>query len=274
MGIDHPSVSDGESNTTIPRGAENGGAMPRPIDFDAVVQGRLARESEDGRHTEWNPRVFHPSQTGYDEWLILVNKLGLTDKSHLRGTFEVGNLVNEWAQDELVREHHLSHRHIEREVEFDEAGLTFVGHADVYDKKADIVYDIKSRGSWYQFDPPVDRHLDQLHCYMRGLDAEYGQVVYVSKKDLEVRTWPEEVPFQFDGERWSDIVERCQRVRDALYDEGIPRSEDEIPFERPTDNYFANEAELDFSRVNGGRGNGDGDSTIRSGSQSEPRGGA
>ena len=264
MEIDHPTADvDGEPNTTT----------PEPIDFESVVQDRLARESDDGSHTEWDPRVFHPSQVGYDEWLILVNKLGLTDKSHLRGTFEVGNMIHEWVQRELVGPNTGMKwgEHIEHEVEFDEAGLTFVGHADVYDEEAGIVYDIKSRGSWYHFDPPVDRHLDQLHCYMRGLDAEYGQVVYVSKKDLEVRTWPEDVPLQFDTERWSDIVGRCQRVRDALYEEGIPQSEDEIPFERP-DNYFADEADLDFSHVNGGRGNGDGDSTIRSGSQSEPRG--
>jgi len=137
-------------------------------------------------------------------------------------------------------------------VEFEEDGLVFVGHADAYDPEHDIVYDIKSRNGWYNFDPPVDRHLDQMHCYMRGLDAEYGQVIYVSKKDLEVRPWPEGAPFTFDGDHWNEIVERCTKVRDALYEHGVPQSEAEIPFERP-DNYFANNTDLDFSRVNGGK---------------------
>lgn len=39
---------------------------------------------------------------------------------------------------------------------------------------------------------------------------------------------------------------------DVTFSEGsIPRSESEIPFDRP-DNYFANTTDLDFSRFNGG----------------------
>ncbi|MDB9247504.1 hypothetical protein PN419_00585 [Halorubrum ezzemoulense] len=226
---------------------------PNVIDFESVLDEQIAAEEEDGSHTEFDPRVFHPSSVGYSEWLIMVKKLGLSDTSDLRGTFKMGDLVHEYTQKALVQavEHIDGWDDIETPVEFDEDGLTFVGHADVYDPEADIVYDIKSRGSWYNFDPPVDRHIDQLHCYMRGLDAQYGQVIYVSKKDMEVRTWPEGAPFTFDEARWDEIKARCKRVRDAIYDEGIPQSEAEIPFDRP-DNYFAESTELDFSGVNGG----------------------
>ena len=225
---------------------------PDIIDFESVLETRMELEEDDGSHTEFDPRVFHPSSVGYDEWLIMVNKLGLSDKSHLRGTFKMGDLIHQYVQDAVWNEEVIPQRHdlIEKEVDFDEDGLTFVGHADVYDPEQNIVYDIKSRGSWYNFEPPVDRHIDQLHCYMRGLDAKYGQVVYISKKDMEVRTWPNGAPFTFDDARWDEIKARCKRVRDAIYDGGIPQSEGEIPFEKP-DNYFANSTSLDFSHVNG-----------------------
>jgi hypothetical protein len=77
----------------------------------------------------------------------------------------------------------------------------------------------------------------------------------VSKKDFEVRTWPEGAPFTFDNERWDNIKLRCRRVRDALYREGFPHSEEEIPFEKPEDDhpqaYFANSTDLDFSHIGG-----------------------
>ena len=214
----------------------------------------MAAEEDEGSHTEYDPRVFHPSNVGYHPWIMLVNKLGLSDKSDLRGTFKTGELIHEYTQDALARKFdHIGYEEIETPVEFDESGLTFTGHADVYDPETDIVYDIKSRGSWYHFDPPVDRHLDQLHTYMRGLDAQYGQVIYISKKDLEVRAWPEGAPFTFDESRWSDIKQRCRRVRDAIIDHGIPRDESEIPFEKPngdhSQSYFADSSELDFNHL-------------------------
>ena len=226
---------------------------PNPIDFESLVE-TLAADDEDGSHTEFHPSVFHPSQVGYHPWLIYVKKLGLDDTSDLAGTFHVGEMIHREIQNELARRPGITpSEQIEVPVEFEDDGLTFLGHADLYDPDARIVYDIKSRANWYNFDPPVDRHVDQLHTYMRGLGVEHGQVIYVSKKDLEVRTWPEGAPFTFDEQRWAEITARCKRVRDAIVDNGFATSEDEIPFEKPGDDheqsYFVESTELDFSSV-------------------------
>ena len=243
MSTDQPTTNDSTAQ------------QPTPIDFADAIEVRMDSEEEDGSHTEFDPRVFHPSSVGYTEWLLTVNKLGLSDKSDLKGTFKMGELIHEYVQEALTGRDSIDWRDIEVPVEFEEDGLVFTGHADVYDETRDIVYDIKSRSNWYHFDPPVDRHLDQLHTYMRGLDADYGQVVYISKKDMEVRAWPEGAPFTFDESRWLDIKARCMRVRDALYEHGFPQSEAEIPFEKPGDDhdqsYFVESTELDFSSVNG-----------------------
>lgn len=229
-------------------------SAPTPIDFERVIETELDAGRDEGSHTERDPSTFHPSSVGYSDWMLYVNKLGLKTKpdTELLGTFEMGNLIHEYVQDAIV-DHNLldiSDAQIEVPVDFSEDGLRFKGHADLFDPDQGIVYDIKSRSSWYHFDTPVDRHVDQLHCYMRGLNAQYGKVIYVSKKDMEVRTFPEDpVPFNFDTERWNDEIKpRCQRIREAVIDSGIATEESEIPFERP-DNYFCNNTDLDFSGV-------------------------
>lgn len=230
---------------------------PSVIDFEALIQSKLVSEENGGSHTEWNPSVFHPSHVGYHQWLLYTKKLGLNDTSDLLGTFAVGDMIHEFIQ-EALHDNALEVITTEEPVEFAEDGLQFVGHADIVDwttAEQTVVYDIKSRSNWYHFDPPVDRHVDQLTTYMRGLDAAHGQVVYVSKKDLEVRTWPENGPFQFDERRWKSIKQRCQDVKRAIVEQGYPTSEADIPFEKPGEDheqsYFVESTTLDFSAIGG-----------------------
>lgn len=102
----------------------------------------------------------------------------------------------------------------------------------------------------YNHDPPVDRHVDQLHAYMAALDADYGQVVYVNKADQEIRPWPDGAPFTFDEQRWEEILARCHRVRDTLYDHGVPTTEEELDamFE-PCDEFFCGSEDLTFEYI-------------------------
>ena len=241
---------------------EEGTETPEAIDFESVLATQMESQEEDGSHRELNPDVFHPSQVGYHPWLLYVNKLGLEDKSHLAGTFKMGDLIHEYVQDALIEQDEVDVGAIEQEVQFTEDGLTFTGHADIVARspisktgQEVVVYDIKSRANWYHFDPPCDRHLDQLHTYMRGLDAQYGQIVYVSKKDMEIRTYPEDGLFEFDNTRWRAIKERCQLVRNAIISNGFATSVTEIPFDPPEEehdqHYFYDNTRLDFSHVKG-----------------------
>jgi CRISPR-associated exonuclease Cas4 len=56
-------------------------------------------------------------------------------------------------------------------------------------------------------------------------------VVYVSKKDLEIRTWPEDNYFEFDQERFDHLVEKAKTIRDSAED-GVPSDADDIPFDQ------------------------------------------
>lgn len=204
-------------------------STPDPIDFEAELQAALERANDSESHVERDAETFHPSQIAACERQAYLGKLGLKDHTDLLGTFQTGTLIHEFIET-YVGEH--IDAEFEKPVELETDGVRFVGHTDCYDPAANAVTDFKSRNGWYNFDPPVDRHLDQIHVYMAATGAEYGQVVYVSKSDMEVRTWPEDGYFEFDESRFEAIVERAKRVRDAIETDGVASSPEEIPLEK------------------------------------------
>lgn len=206
------------------------------IDVEGAMHNALERDRDDESHRELDPSVFHASSIGYPTRQVYLSKLGL--KHHDAETlarFKIGDWIHEFIEDALAAEH--DHLELEHEVELDVGDVTFVGRCDAYDPVENVVYDFKSRASWYKFDPPTQRHIDQLLVYMHALGAEFGQVVYVSKKDLEVRTWPEDAPFvrQDYDERFTELVEKAHTIREVIREEGIATRAADIPFEKGSD---------------------------------------
>ncbi|MFC6720923.1 hypothetical protein ACFQGT_00045 [Natrialbaceae archaeon GCM10025810] len=202
----------------------------KPIDFDAHLQRALEAANDPESHVERDPETFHPSQIAACKRQAYLGKLGLKDHTDILGVFQTGTLIHEFIEEYVGAQ--LAGAEFEKRVELETDGVRFVGHTDCYDPAANACYDFKSRNGWYNFDPPNDRHLDQLHVYMAATGAEYGQVVYVSKGDMEVRTWPENDLFAFDADRFAAIVERATAIRDAIDENGVAESPDEIPFDR------------------------------------------
>jgi len=216
------------------------------LDFESAVDDALQEANDPESHVERDPAVFHPSQIARCERRAYCSKLGLDDQSDILGIFQTGTLIHEFLEGHLAGQ--FPHAEFEREIALKVDGVEFVGQTDCYDPDANVVYDFKTRASWYNFDPPTQRHLDQIYVYMAALDAEYGQVVYLSKGDLEIRTWPEDGFFEFDQERFDDLVAKAQRIRDAVEEHGVAQAVREVPFQR-CGCYFCDNELLDFSGV-------------------------
>lgn len=203
------------------------------IDFEAEIQAALRDDRDPESHRELDPRKFHASQIGYCKRQAYLSKIGVKDTDSVLGTFHTGTMVHEFMEHEVgprlpdVME-------LETPVEHDLAGVTFVGHADAYDPRAGgVVYDFKSRAGWYNFDPPTQRHMDQLQVYMHALGADHGQIVYISKKDLEVRTYPEDgATFEQNAAHMTNLRTKAAEIRDAILRNGIAQDESEVPFDR------------------------------------------
>jgi len=214
---------------------------PAPIDFEAAVADALDAANDADSHTELDADTFHPSQIARCQRRAYCSKLGLDDQSDILGIFQTGTLIHEFLEERLAAQ--LPNAAFERGVEHEARGITFTGRADCYDPDAGAVYDFKTRKSWYNFDPPVQRHLDQVYVYMAALGVDRGQIVYLSKGDLEVRTYPEEGFFAFDEDRFGTLVEKASRIQHAIATEGLPAGPEEIPFE-PCDCFFCSQETL------------------------------
>nr|WP_233739954.1 PD-(D/E)XK nuclease family protein [Halovenus carboxidivorans] len=152
------------------------------------------------------------------------------------GVLQIGTLVHEWLEEQFSDRFPGVHHEIPITQEYDRSGyhglVRVTGHADVYDAHDNVVYDWKTRGGWYKFDPPSERHLDQLTLYMDALDADAGQVVYLNKKNLEVRTWPDNDTFAFEPDRRDRLVEQAFEMRETLKDVEEIQTKTDLPFER------------------------------------------
>lgn len=205
------------------------------IDWEARFRRQLAVENDPTSHTEMDPHTFHPSQLAKCKRQLARSKFGLeTPDTHLLGTFKTGTLIHEWVEDNFADTIPGVHHEYPAEWSGNPSGdtpLEITGHADVYDEHEGVVYDFKSRASWYRFDPPTERHIDQLTAYMAALDADQGQVVYVSKKNLEVRTWPEDGTFTFDSGRFSDLLGKALEVASWAETHPLPEDESDLPWD-------------------------------------------
>jgi len=214
---------------------------PAPIDFETGVQYALQQANDPDSHTELDAHTFHPSQIARCQRRAYCSKLGLEDQSDILGIFQTGTLIHEFLEEHMAEQ--FPHAEFETPITHAERGVQFTGRADCYDPETGSVYDFKTRNGWYNFDPPTQRHLDQVYIYMAALGADKGQIVYLSKGDLEVRTYPEEGFFEFDAERFGTLVEKASRIKHAIETEGLPSGPDDIPFET-CDCYFCSQETL------------------------------
>lgn len=217
------------------------------INWKQTIEDTLARENDNDSHTERDLGTFHASQLGKCKRQATISKLGLESHSpETLGNFLAGTLFHEWVEENVEIENLVFETpviHKETTPQRPEKTLNFVGHADAWDTENNVLYDFKTRGDYFRggfqyLETPVDRHVDQLHIYMRALEVERGQIVYVDKKNpAHVRTWPEDGLFDFDWERYRDLVRKARDIQKALMafkdmNGRLPETKEQVPFEK------------------------------------------
>lgn len=66
---------------------------------------------------------------------------------------------------------------------------------------------------------------------MDALNAEAGQIVYINRKNLEIRPWPSDTTFAFDGDRRAKLLQKAREIRDGIRKAGEITSKADVPFE-------------------------------------------
>lgn len=216
------------------------------IPFEATVSEILATDTSD--FYERDPETFFASHIGLCPRQLYLSKLGLTRGAELRGQYRVTRLIQKYLEDRITDQY--PRLTSEASIQIDDGSIKFIGRCNLFDSEEEIAYSLKARNGWYKFTPPVDRHLDQLHLYMRGLSVEQGRLVYVSKNDVgDIRQWPpsdEDQPHvAFDQDRYDQFVTKAKRIRDAIWADGIATTPADIPFQ-DCGCYFCQEEDLAF----------------------------
>lgn len=227
------------------------------INFNQKVSEYLQKTEEKESHIELNPYVFHASQVGFCKRQLYNSKLGLQDHDATTlGIFEVGNMIHHWMETRIANElpncqfeHSLdSTIDVVSPVSRKTIQLDFTGTCDCWDMENDAIYDFKTRSGWYSFSPPKQRHLDQILIYMEMSDVRKGQVVYISKKDMSIRTYPEDGFFEYDKQRTHELKMKCAKIAEKIVQRGYPQSRHDIPFDK-CGCFFCNQETLTFDHL-------------------------
>lgn len=225
------------------------------IEWQEWLETELRKESDRHSHFEPNPFKFHPSQLSYCKRQAYLAKLSIKKPSDkLLRIFEIGNIYHEYLQELLAKNDPEGRFEMEKPLEItipSTKDITLVGNCDVFDNALNIVYDFKTRNGWYKFDPPNEGHMTQIQLYQYMLwrkfveeredftesDSIYGQVVYVSKPDMEMRAYPKDTVRAFrPGNEHSELAEKALEKADAIGREieenGYANSIEQIPYEK------------------------------------------
>lgn len=231
--------------------------MTQEINWSQKIGEALQEDNENHEeHDEdTNDGVFHASWLGYCQRNILLSKQGIKENdAESLGRFMTGTLIHEFMENEVSD---FLPDHVESEEaipEVEQGDLTFVGTADAVDHENEVIYDFKTRASWYRFEPPIDRHLDQLQIYMEAFGYDKAKVIYISKGDMEVKTWPEEEGefIERDSSSYYQLVAKAYEVYDFIQNHGgIDSIEQLNEAFKPCDNFFCGDEKLSIDTSQG-----------------------
>jgi len=204
------------------------------IDWAELVERRLVEENDPDSHVEPDPHTFHPSAISRCERTAMKSKFGLDENSvNDLWNFHIGTERHEWMEAQFEDYPGLEFE-VPVEVEV-EPGITFTGRTDVYDRHEDEIYDFKTRKGWSYFDGPGDAHKDQVTVYMRATGASQARIVYIVKSapwDSDEPIVRQSEPIEYDEERFQNILDKALRIREAVEENGIPKTVAGIPFDR------------------------------------------
>ena len=132
--------------------------------------------------------------------------------------FEMGNLLHDLVQTEVMSMRGQFGQTFESEVEINFKPLNIYGHCDgVF---GDWVVELKGMGktSFAKLRKPLKEHIRQVHCYMIALDIPQTVFVYLCRDDGDMK----EFRVRFDFEVFRPLVDRIAHVESFLKRDELP----------------------------------------------------
>lgn len=147
--------------------------------------------------------------------------------------FEHGDLIHEKMQDMFVRRYGKEHVTVEETIEIEiTENYSIYGHADLVIRDLDrypdpFVIDIKTKKDFTYYNRgkgghaltiPARKNVMQLNGYLKAIGANYGGLLYYSKKEDEMQ----EYWFSFQKDLWEEAKNNIINVLDSVNNSEAP----------------------------------------------------
>lgn len=183
-------------------------------DFDVADVFRKSVLSENDKEWSRKKGCYHPSALSRCKRAIYYDRIGTEPKScwNLDSLmyFDLGHALHDMVQKRLSDV--MPNFRPEVTVEFKE--LKIYGHCDGVAGDEDWIIEIKTVGSsgFGSIIKPKKDHVEQVHCYMAGLDIPRAQIMYVNRDNGLVKVFK----VYFDDEVWARVVSVIAKVEEAV----------------------------------------------------------
>lgn len=203
----------------------------QPAMVDALEQS-LQADATEGVARTWE--TFNASTLGFCSRQTYLTHLGLRDNTDWAGKFHTRRVLQDHLVDALGDLDHTLE--VNPSFSISTGSVTISGQPTCHIPAHDAVYHVKPRDGWYKFSPPIDRHLRQLQVYLRGLDADQGQILYVSMADAtDIRVWPDDSQdatfVKQDSSVVESVVQKAEAIRQEIVTNGIATTPEMIPYD-------------------------------------------
>lgn len=233
------SEGSSENGQDYPTGDEAALPALEPTDFNDYWFDEIAARNEEEGHPErndpghsWPVGRFEPHQLGdcprkwYYDWQNAPE-----EESDPHGIFAVGHFIEEeiaepWLRAELTPEYEVDNAiHVSHTVPGTD--ITIGGSTDpaaIDPESGDIAFltEIKTTGNLEKQDGPKQRHLYQLHAYLRALDVGQAFLIYFDRNEL---LHPKVFPVTFDPDTWEEAVDWMEDAHEYALEETLPPAE-------------------------------------------------
>lgn len=172
---------------------------------------------------------YYPSEAGICMRRIYYSYiLPKKEDKHMLRIFALGNNIHSFIAEALKNSNKFSSVEEEKSTRInykdDDTSFSIYGRIDDEVTTTDgkkIIIEVKSVSDILKVNEPDEKHLMQLNFYLKSENADYGLLVYIDKKNMEIKQFRVE----FDSTLYEKTVQRIKDLDFHLKNGKLPPAE-------------------------------------------------
>jgi len=160
-------------------------------------------------------KVFYASEVGSCKRKIYYKHFDPRNESlYVLKSMMMGTIIHDWIQEKAKEQGAETERRVS--VPDLETGLVISGRIDILSEWMPI--ELKTTSNLRYTVEPSPSHIDQIMLYMCAINAPEGKLVYVDKRNLEMK----EFTVTYDKNRVKEILKRMNEIHTKIETKTLP----------------------------------------------------